>query len=88
MASDAYQSPRGTRDLFPEELIRVRYLEETARKLARAFHYHEIRTPLFEETRLFTRSLGETSDVVDKEMFTVPPRAEGGAPYSFRPEGT
>ncbi|MDP6941919.1 MAG: histidine--tRNA ligase [Planctomycetota bacterium] len=88
MASDAYQSPRGTRDLLPEELVRVRFLEETARDLARTFHYQEIRTPLFEETRLFSRSLGETSDVVDKEMFTVPPRVEGSLSYSFRPEGT
>ncbi len=88
MASDSYRAPRGTRDLLPEDLIRIRHLERTARKLAQSFRYGEIRTPLIEETRLFTRSLGEGSDVVEKEMFTVPPRAEGSSSHSLRPEGT
>lgn len=88
MAADAYQAPRGTRDLMPEDLITVRYMENAARELARSYRYSEIRTPLFEETRLFTRSLGETSDVVQKEMFTVPPRGAGSASHTFRPEGT
>ena len=88
MPASSFQAPRGTRDLLPEDLVQVRHLERTARELAQAFHYQEIRPPLFEETRLFTRSLGETSDVVAKEMFTVPPRGDSGSSYSFRPEGT
>jgi len=63
-------------------------MERVARKLARSYRYNEIRTPLLEETRLFSRSLGETSDVVEKEMFTVPPRAEGSSGHTLRPEGT
>ncbi|MCH2113212.1 MAG: ATP phosphoribosyltransferase regulatory subunit, partial [Planctomycetes bacterium] len=88
MASSAYQAPRGMRDLLPEDLLVVRHMERVARKLARSYRYNEIRTPLLEETRLFSRSLGETSDVVEKEMFTVPPRAEGSSGHTLRPEGT
>ncbi len=86
--------PRGARDLFPEDLVLVRHLERVARRIAEAAGCGEIRPPLFEDTRLFTRSLGETSDVVEKEMFTVPSRAESEAAdtlapgYTFRPEGT
>lgn len=92
-----FPRPRGTRDLFPEELVLVRHLERTARRVAEAAGCQEIRPPLFEDTRLFARSLGDASDVVEKEMFTVPRRsdpdsakdptaASGG--YTFRPEGT
>jgi len=88
MANTAFRAPRGTRDLLPEDLVLVRHLERTARAVAQAAGYQEVRPPLFEETRLFTRSLGDASDVVEKEMFTVPPRAEGSPAYSFRPEGT
>lgn len=83
-----FRAPRGTRDLFPEDLVVVRHLEAAARAVARRYRYAEVRPPLFEETRLFARSLGETSDVVTKEMFTVPSRAEEGESYTFRPEGT
>lgn len=99
--SESYRAPRGTRDLLPEDLVLIHHLERTARRLAASFHYAEIRPPLLEETRLFARSLGETSDVVEKEMFTVPRRGDVGrsgtesaesspAPggYTFRPEGT
>ena len=91
MAENAFRAPRGTRDRFPEDLVLLRHLERTARRLARNYGYGEIRPPLFEETRLFTRSLGEASDVVEKEMFTVARRGEGeeeGAGWTFRPEGT
>ena len=77
----------------------IRHLERVAADVARRSGYREIRTPLFEETGLFHRSLGEASDVVEKEMFTVPRRTSGGAAdsgkasdtgggYTFRPEGT
>ncbi len=89
MAKIPFQAARGTRDLYPEDLVLVRHLERTARNLARSCGFAEIRPPLFEETRLFRRSLGESSDVVDKEMFSVPRRGEAqGDSYTFRPEGT
>jgi histidyl-tRNA synthetase len=88
MAREAYQAPRGTRDLLPEDLVLIRHLERTAFRLARSARYSEIRSPLLEETRLFSRSLGETSDVVEKEMFTVRGRGESSSSYTFRPEGT
>mgnify|MGYP002628494169 CR=1 FL=1 len=97
MASEPFRNARGTRDLFPDDLLLIHHLERTAVAVARAASYQEIRTPLFEETRLFQRYLGEASDVVEKEMFTVPRRlAEGSAApseqqsssFTFRPEGT
>ncbi|MCH2101131.1 MAG: histidine--tRNA ligase [Planctomycetes bacterium] len=93
MAKATFQAPRGTRDMLPEDLVLTRHLERTARAVAVSSGFAEIRTPFFEETRLFTRSLGETSDVVSKEMFTVPSRAAEGkkgsrSSYTFRPEGT
>ncbi len=88
MAREAYQAPRGTRDLLPEDLVLIRHLERTALRLSRSARYSEIRSPLMEETRLFSRSLGETSDVVEKEMFTVAGRGESSSSYTFRPEGT
>ena len=94
MSSEPFRNARGTRDLLPGDLILVRHLERVAQAVASAACYQEVRTPLFEETRLFQRSLGETSDVVSKEMFSVPRRTEGDAPasgldgYTFRPENT
>ena len=91
MAADAYRNPRGTRDLLPTDLVLVRHLERVAARVAGAAGFQELRTPLFEETRLFSRSLGETSDVVEKEMFTVRRRGDEGDAsdsLSFRPEGT
>lgn len=99
MASAPFQNPRGTRDQLPEDLLLIHHLERVAHEVAGAAGYEEVRTPFFEETRLFMRSLGDTSDVVEKEMFTVPRRQPEGAPslppaealassYTFRPEGT
>lgn len=88
MASDPFRAPRGTRDLLPEESWLQRHIERVAERLTAAYAYREVRPPLLEETRLFSRSLGEQSDVVEKEMFTIPPRAEGSASHTLRPEGT
>ncbi|MFK5955467.1 MAG: histidine--tRNA ligase [Planctomycetota bacterium] len=94
MSAEPFRNARGTRDLLPQDLVLVRHLERVAQKVASAASYREIRTPLFEETRLFQRSLGETSDVVAKEMFSVPKRGAPGAElnladgYTFRPENT
>jgi len=94
MSAEPFRNARGTRDLLPQDLVLVHHLERVAEKVATAASYQEIRTPLFEETRLFQRSLGETSDVVAKEMFSVPKRGAVGAEmnladgYTFRPENT
>lgn len=77
--------PRGTDDLLPEDLPALEHVFGSFRSTMDRFGYREIRTPLFEETTLFVRSLGDHSDVVEKEMFTV---ARGDTNVTFRPEGT
>src|ERR1700722_18556050 len=62
------------------------YVEEIMHKIASQYGFHEIRTPLFERTELFQRSVGETSDIVSKEMYTF--EDKGGRSLSLRPEGT
>ncbi|MBI5165806.1 MAG: histidine--tRNA ligase [Magnetospirillum sp.] len=80
------QPVRGTHDLLPEEARRHRLVEETAFAVARRYGYGEIATPIFEFTEVFARTLGETSDVVTKEMYTFPDRS--GESLTLRPEGT
>jgi histidyl-tRNA synthetase len=77
---------RGTHDVLPEESLRFRHVEETAYVLARRYGYGEISTPTFEFTDVFSRTLGETSDIVTKEMYTFEDR--GGESITLRPEGT
>lgn len=77
--------PRGTVDLEGAALSRLRAVEAAAHEVFSRFGYREIRTPAFEETRLFVRAVGEATDVVEKEMFTIP---RDGESYSLRPEGT
>ena len=60
--------PRGTNDFLPGEVEKWQYLEGLIRELFANYHYKEIRTPIFEHTELFLRSVGETSDIVSKEM--------------------
>ncbi|HOW36041.1 MAG TPA: histidine--tRNA ligase [Candidatus Omnitrophota bacterium] len=76
-------APRGTSDILPAEISLWHDIENKARKVLEVYDYHEIRTPIFEETALFVRSLGETSDVVQKQMLNL--EKEG---LSLRPEGT
>ena len=80
-----FQAPRGTRDVLPDEISLWERVEGEARALFRVHGFREIRPPLFEETLLFARSIGEATDVVEKEMFTV---EREGSSYTFRPEGT
>jgi len=80
------QPVRGTRDLLGEELRRHLHVSETARHLALRYAFEEIATPIFEFTEVFVRTLGETSDVVTKEMYTFEDR--GGESITLRPEGT
>ncbi|MFC0409487.1 histidine--tRNA ligase [Roseomonas elaeocarpi] len=80
------QPARGTRDLVGEDFARHHHVITTARRIASLYGFEEWATPIFEDTRVFSRSLGETSDVVSKEMYTFPDR--GGDSLTLRPEGT
>ena len=80
------QPVRGTHDLLPEEARRHQYVIATFRDLAERYGYGQIETPIFEFTEVFDRSLGETTDVVTKEMYTFQDR--GGDSLSLRPEPT
>ena len=77
---------RGTHDILPDDMGRFRHVEETARDVARRYGYGEISTPIFEFTEVFARTLGDTSDVVTKEMYSFDDR--GGESLTLRPEGT
>lgn len=81
-----FQKPKGTQDLLPGEVEKWQYVEAKARELCRRFNYSEIRTPLFEQTELFRRGVGETTDIVEKEMYTF--EDKGGRSMTLRPEGT
>lgn len=78
--------PRGTQDILPGEVEKWQLIEEKARELCEKFQYGEIRTPIFEHTELFLRSVGDTTDIVQKEMYTFEDR--GGRSLTLRPEGT
>ena len=80
------QRPRGTRDLLPPETRLWRAVESVAHEVFSAFGGEEIRTPIFEHTDLFVRSVGETTDIVHKEMYTFPDRK--GRSLTLRPENT
>src|SRR5690242_21810963 len=77
---------KGTRDILPPASAVWNRVEEVAREVFRTFNYHEIRTPLFEETALFARGVGEDTDIVGKEMYTFEDR--DGASLTLRPEAT
>ncbi|MFC4766809.1 histidine--tRNA ligase [Effusibacillus consociatus] len=78
--------PRGTYDILPGEVEKWQFVEKVARDLCRRYNYHEIRTPMFEHTELFARGVGETTDIVAKEMYTFTDR--GDRSLTLRPEGT
>src|SRR5688500_11790765 len=81
------QSPRGTHDILPSQIPAWRFVEETFRRVCARYNYQEIRTPLFEQTELFARTAGESSDVmVTKQMYTF--TAPDEQSYTLRPEGT
>jgi histidyl-tRNA synthetase len=77
---------KGVKDILPEETPRWRVIEETARRWAARYGFDEIRIPIFEVTELFARSIGATTDIVEKEMYTFPDR--DGTSLTLRPEGT
>src|SRR5690242_8243245 len=83
---------RGTRDLLPPDTALWNFVESAAREVFRVYNFHEIRTPVFEETQLFARAVGEETDVVSKEMYTWEDRSraesEKGQSLTLRPENT
>lgn len=78
--------PRGTQDILPGEIEKWQLIENKARELCKRYQYQEIRTPIFEHTDLFLRGVGDTTDIVQKEMYTFEDR--GGRSITLRPEGT
>ena len=80
------QAVRGTRDLLPPETELWNHIETTARGVFERYSFGEIRTPIFEETQLFSRGVGEETDIVSKEMYTFTP--EPGQSLTLRPENT
>jgi histidyl-tRNA synthetase len=81
-----FQAPRGTEDVLPADAFRWLRLETIFREVTRRYGYGELRTPTFEETALFTRTAGETSDIVTKEMYTFVDK--GDRSMTLKPEGT
>ena len=86
MAKSTVQRPRGTQDVIPSESHKWQTIEKVCRETAEQFGFKEIRTPTFEDTGLFVRSVGDTTDVVQKEMYTV--SAKGDSEFTLKPEGT
>ena len=80
------QAVRGMNDILPEESATWQFLEDTLRRVIRSYGYQEIRLPLLEKTELFRRSIGEVTDIVEKEMYTFDDR--NGDSLTLRPEGT
>lgn len=79
-------APRGTVDILPMDAKKWQYVEDKIRSICENFHFDEIRTPLFEHTEVFSRGVGESTDIVQKEMYTFEDR--GGRSLTLRPEGT
>lgn len=77
---------KGTKDTLPSESYKIQYVESAVRETAENFGFYELRTPVFEHTELFQRGVGETTDVVQKEMYTF--NDKGGRSITLRPEGT
>lgn len=80
------QAPKGTKDMLPQDAYKWQYVEGVLREVSKAFGVREIRTPIFEHTELFLRGVGETTDIVQKEMYTF--LDKGKRSITLRPEGT
>ncbi len=81
-----YQAPRGTYDILPEDIKKWHYIENIIRKLTSLYNYFEVRVPIFEQLELFQRSVGEDTDIVEKEMYAF--KDKKGRELALRPEGT
>lgn len=82
----AVKALKGFKDIIPGEVETWQFIEQTARSIFQRFGFSEIKVPILEKTKLFTRSIGETTDIVEKEMYTFPDR--NGSSLTMRPEGT
>ena len=80
------QRPKGTKDLLPNESYKWQFIEKNIKNIFENYGYNEIRVPVFEHTELFQRGVGDTTDVVQKEMYTF--EDKGGRSITLRPEGT
>jgi histidyl-tRNA synthetase len=80
------QAPKGTRDVVPQESYKWQYIEGLAREICERYGFAEVRTPVFEHTELFLRGVGDTTDIVQKEMYTF--EDKGGRSITLKPEGT
>ena len=80
------KAPRGTRDILPKEVYKWHYVEKKFREICALYGYEEMRTPIFDHTEVFTRSVGDTTDIVQKEMYTFTDK--GDRQISLKPEGT
>jgi histidyl-tRNA synthetase len=83
-----FKAPRGTRDLLPTETPTWTRLERLAADLAARYGYGRIETPMFEQTAVFERGVGEVTDIVEKELFRIVPRSEEAESWALRPEPT
>jgi histidyl-tRNA synthetase len=83
-----FRAPRGTRDLLPPERRAMIRLERIAADLTRRYGYQPIETPLFEQTAVFERGVGEVTDIVEKELFRLATRTDDGESWALRPEPT
>jgi len=84
----AFRAPRGTRDLLPDERAVFDRLQRIAASLTQRYGYRPIETPMFEQTAVFERGIGEVTDVVEKELFRIAPRSEESESWALRPEPT
>ena len=80
------QKPKGTKDILPGNSYKWQYVEEKAKEILENYGFKEIRVPVFEQTELFERGVGDTTDVVQKEMYTFLDKGERS--ITLRPEGT
>jgi histidyl-tRNA synthetase len=84
----SFKAPRGTRDILPPERATWTRLERTAADLGSRYGYREIETPLFEQSEVFERGVGEVTDIVEKELFRIAPRTDEAEAWALRPEPT
>ena len=82
----SFNIPKGTKDVLPEDSYKWHYIEDAVREVTRLFDIREIRTPTFEHTELFLRGVGDTTDIVNKEMYTFIDK--GNRSITLKPEGT
>lgn len=80
------KAPRGTKDIMPDQIYKWHFIESKFAAICRKYGFEEIRTPIFEHTELFQRGVGDTTDIVQKEMYTF--EDNGHRSITLKPEGT